>query len=117
MVDRKDELRERYEATGDEDAFLEARRLYEQALADEPTAQLLIDYGYLLYCHGAHANRGAAEQLERAIELDPDTEQAYYQLIAARAALRDPEDAVALCERRLAAAPDDVHWHRVLASA
>jgi tetratricopeptide (TPR) repeat protein len=113
----KDELRERYEATGDEDAFIQATRLYEQALAEEQDAQLLLDYGYLLYCHGTYAIRRAVEHYERAIELDPDAEKAHYQLIAAKSALRETDETIARYEPRLAAAPDDIRWHRLLASA
>ena len=116
-MERKEKVRERYEATGDESAFAEARELYERALAEGATAELLRDYGYLLYCHGSYALRAAADALQRAIELDPDDEKAHYQLIAARAALRETGAAVDLCERRLAAAPGDVRWHRALASA
>jgi tetratricopeptide (TPR) repeat protein len=113
----KDELRERYEATGDEDASIHARRLYEQALAEEQDAQLLLDSGYLLYCHGAYAIRRATKQHEHAIELDPDADKAHYQLIAAKAALGDTDEAIALYQPRLAAAPENVRWHRLLASA
>jgi tetratricopeptide (TPR) repeat protein len=111
------ELLERYEAIGDEGDFAEAKRLYEQALAEGPDAELLRDYGYLLECHGRRALGRAAEQYERAIELDPGAEKVHYQLISARAALGEAQDVVARYERRLAEAPDDVRWHRLLASA
>ncbi len=110
-------LRERYEATGDEDDFIEAKRLHEQALAEEQDAQLLLDYGYLLYCHGAYAMRRAAEHYEHAIELDPDADKAHYQLIAAKAALGETDEVIALYEQRLAAAPEDIGRHRLLGSA
>jgi tetratricopeptide (TPR) repeat protein len=112
-----DDLLERYEATGVEDVFVEAKRRYEQALAEAADAELLRDYGYLLYCHGSRAIRQAAEQYERAIELDPEAEKAHHQLIAAKAALREMDEVIPLFERRLAAAPEDVRWHRLLASA
>jgi tetratricopeptide (TPR) repeat protein len=110
-------LLERYEAIGDEDAFVEAKRLYEQALAEAPDPLLLRDYGYLLECHGRRVIAKAAEQYERAIELDPAAEKVQYQLISARAALGEAQDVVARYEQRLAEAPDDVRWHRLLASA
>src|SRR6266536_3666459 len=116
-LDARDVLRERYEATGDEDDFIEAKRLHEQALAEEQDAQLLLDYGYLLYCHGAYAMRRAAEHYEHAIELDPDADKAHYQLIAAKAALGETDEVIALYERRLAAAPEDIGRHRLLGSA
>jgi tetratricopeptide (TPR) repeat protein len=116
-VETKEELRERNEATGDEDAFVGAKRLYERALAEEQDAQLLIDYGYQLYCHIGYTIGRAVEQYERAIELDPDADKAHYRLIAAKAALGDADEAVALYERRLAAAPDDLRRHRLMASA
>jgi tetratricopeptide (TPR) repeat protein len=112
-----DALLERYEATGDEDDFVEAKRLYEQAIAEAPDAEVLRDYGYLLYCHASRAMHQAAEQCERAVALDPQADKAHYQLIAARAALRETDDVIAVYERRLAAAPEDVRWHRLLASA
>jgi hypothetical protein len=55
MRERAGELLERYEAIGDEDALVEAQRLYEQALAEGPDPELLRDYGYLLECHGRRA--------------------------------------------------------------
>jgi hypothetical protein len=64
------DLVERYEATGDEAVFAEATRLYEQTLADEPEAGLLIGYGYLLERHGRYALRRAVAQYERALELE-----------------------------------------------
>ncbi len=43
----KERLLELYEATGDPDAFVEAKRLYEQALAEveAPEAAVLAGYG------------------------------------------------------------------------
>jgi tetratricopeptide (TPR) repeat protein len=117
MRDRAGELLERYEAIGDEDDFAAAKRLYEQALAEGPDPELLCDYGYLLECHGRRAIGKAAEQYERAIELDPDAEKVHFQLISARAALGEARDVVARYEQRIAQAPDDVRWYRLLASA
>ncbi len=111
------DLLERYEAIGDEGDFVEAKRVYEQALAEAPDPELLRDYGYLLECHGRRAIGKAAERYERAIELDPGAEKVHYQLISARAALGEAQDVVARYERRLAEAPEDVRWHRLLASA
>ena len=117
MAGGADELLERYEATGDEGAFEDARRRFEAALAESPDPRLLLAYGYLLECHGRYAIRRAAEQYERAIELDPDSDKARFQLIAARAALGETEPAIALYERQLAATAGDVRAYRLLASA
>jgi len=57
------------------------------------------------------------EQYERAIELDPGFDKAHYELLGARAGLREPERSVALYERRLAAAPADVREQRFMAAA
>jgi tetratricopeptide (TPR) repeat protein len=116
-LNTKNELLERYEATGDEDAFAEAKRLYEQALAEAPDAEMLRDYGYLLYCHGSRAIGAAVEQCERAIELDPDADKVHFQLIAAKAALRQLDEVLPVYERRLADAPGEVRWYRTLACA
>jgi tetratricopeptide (TPR) repeat protein len=59
----------------------------------------------------------AAEQYERAIELDPGADKVHHELISARAALGEAQEMVARYEQRLAEAPDGVRWHRVLASA
>ena len=57
----KEDLRERYEATGDERLFEQARPLYEQELQRSPgDAGLLREFGYLLECHGRYAIRAAA---------------------------------------------------------
>jgi tetratricopeptide (TPR) repeat protein len=86
------ELLERYESTGEEEYFLEAKPLYERALATASDPQLLLEYGYLLECHGRNTIRLAVEQYERAIELDPSADKPRYQLIAAKAALRDTDE-------------------------
>jgi tetratricopeptide (TPR) repeat protein len=118
MADTAEELLERYEATGDEGAFEEARRRFEEALATTPDdPRLRLAYGYLLECHGRYAIRRAADHYERAIELDPNADKARLQLIAARAALGETDELIALHERRLAAAPDDPREHRLLAAA
>jgi tetratricopeptide (TPR) repeat protein len=113
----KQELLERYEALADESDFLAAKPLYERAAADEPGARVLSDYGYLLYAHARRELREAVELYERAIELDPRLDKPHYQLIGARAALEEPELAVALYERRLAASPGELREHRFLAAA
>ena len=113
----KEELLDRYEALGEESDFLAARPLYEVALAETPDARLLLEYGYLLECHGRNELRRAVEQYERAIELDPGYDKPHYQLISARAGLQDAELPVAVYERRLAQAPGQVREHRFLATA
>lgn len=114
----KEELLERYEATLDEDTYIEARRLYEAALAetaDDP--RLLFEYGYLRECHGRNSLRAAISSYERVIEHDPDWTKPRLQLIWASAALLQTDTAVALYKERLAAAPDDVREYRYLAYA
>jgi len=111
------QLLERYEALGNEHDFLAAKPLFERALAERPDADLLLQYGYLLECHGRNELRQAVAQYEQAIELDPHADKPVYQLISAYSGLREPERAVALCETRLAAAPSDLREHRFLASA
>jgi tetratricopeptide (TPR) repeat protein len=116
-VDRE-ELLDRYEALGREEDFLEARRLYEEALKTSPEdARLRLRYGYLLECHARSQLRRAVAEYERAIELDPDDLKAHYQLIGAHAALLEPEIPIAIYERRLAGSPGDLGAHRLLASA
>jgi Flp pilus assembly protein TadD len=115
-MDRREHL-DRYMALGAEDDFVEAKRLYELALADGADAELLADYGFLLECHGRNELRRAVAQYERAIELDPDYDKAHYQLIGARAGLREPDLAVDAYEQRLAASPGGVREHRFLAQA
>jgi Tfp pilus assembly protein PilF len=114
----KRELLDRYEATGDEEAFALAKPRYEQALnADPGNATLRRDYGYLLECHGRYTLRRAVAEYERAVAADPDQDKARYQLIAARAAAYGGYDSVVEHRRRLAASPDDVREHRFLAAA
>ena len=112
-----DELLERYEALGEERDYLAAKPLYEQAAAATSDARLLTGYGYLLYCHAQRELRQAAALYERAIELDPSYDKPHYQLISARAGLREPERAIAMYEQRLADSPTEVREHRFLAQA
>ena len=108
---------ERYAALGEEDDFRAAKRLYEQAIADGEDARLLTGYGFLLEAHGRNELRRAAALYERAIELDPGYDKPHFQLISARAALREPERAVQVYEARLAASPRGLREHRFLAQA
>jgi len=112
------ELLIQYETTGSEEAFLEAKTLCEQALAESPEdAKLHLEYGYLLECHARNQLRQAVAQYERAIELDPNGTKAHYQRIGARAGLLEPEIPIATYERRLEASPHDLDSHRLLATA
>jgi tetratricopeptide (TPR) repeat protein len=114
---RKEQLLERYEALGDEDDFAAARPRYEEAIAASPDARTLSDNGYLLYAHARQELRRAVELYEQAIDLEPGVDKPHYQLIAAWAAPEEPEVAVALYERRVAASPGDVRELRFLANA
>lgn len=111
------ELLERYEALGAEADFAAAKRLYEDALVDAPSANVYTEFGYLLECHARNELRRAAELYEQATRLDPNDDKPHYQLISAHAGLQQPEVAVAGYERRLAEAPDQPREHRCLASA
>jgi tetratricopeptide (TPR) repeat protein len=114
----RDELLAQYGATGDEEVFREARRVYEQAQAASPDdADLHINYGYLLECHARNRLRQAVAHYEQAIDLNPNGTKAHYQLIGARAGLREPEIPIVLYEQRLAASPDDLDSYRLLAAA
>ena len=113
----KQELLERYEALGEESDFLAAKPLYERALAEEPDAGVLNDYGYLLFAHARRELREAVDLFERAIKIDPAFDKPHYQRIGAYAALEEPERAVALYEQRLAAAPREPREHRFLAAS
>jgi tetratricopeptide (TPR) repeat protein len=113
----RDDLLERYEAFADERDFAAARRQYEQALARSADAATVLEYGYLLECHGRNSIRLAAAQYERALELDPGAAKARYQLIGARTALLEVNDVVEIHRHRHAAAPGDVAECRFLACA
>jgi tetratricopeptide (TPR) repeat protein len=103
-----------YEASGAEDIYARAKALYEQAIAASPDAELIRDYGYLLECHGRCALRGAVDQSQRALTLDPDSDKIRYQKISARAALGEIDDEIRDYIAQLAAAPDDVRRYRYL---
>jgi tetratricopeptide (TPR) repeat protein len=113
----KEKLLERYETLGEEGDFDAARWLYEQALAGEPDARELTDYGYLLESHARLGLRRAVELYERAIRLDPSVDKPHYQLISARAGLQEPEVPIASYEERVARSPNDVREYRFLATA
>jgi tetratricopeptide (TPR) repeat protein len=112
-----DELLARYEARREENDFVVARPLFEEAIAESADARLLTGYGYLLESHARNELRQAVALYEQAIELDPDDDKPNYQLIGARAGLREPERAVAMCEQRLAASPGSPREHRFPAQA
>jgi tetratricopeptide (TPR) repeat protein len=106
-----------YEASGDEDIYARAKPLYEHAIEADPDAGLIRDYGYLLECHGRRALRGAVEQYQLALTLDPDDDKIRYQKISARAALGEIDEEIRDYTTQLAAAPDDVRRYRYLALA
>jgi tetratricopeptide (TPR) repeat protein len=112
------ELLDRYEATGDEEVYAQADRLYLVALAAEgDNARLLLEYGYLQECRGRFALRTAAARYEHAIVLAPDWDKPRHQLIGVQAALQRTDQAIALYQRRLAEAPDEPREYRFLAQA
>jgi tetratricopeptide (TPR) repeat protein len=113
----KDELLERYEALGEEGDFLAAKRLFERDLTEQSSAQERRQYGYLLECHGRYAIGRAVEQYERSMALDPGADKVRYQWMSAKAALGQPEDAVALYRERVADSPGDVRELRFLSTA
>jgi tetratricopeptide (TPR) repeat protein len=115
-VDKR-ELLDRYEATGDEADYQAALPLYEEAARKGTDPETLKDYGYLLECYARNLLRRAVKQYERAIELDPGFDKPRYQLISARAGLQEPELPIAEYEKELDAAPDQIRWYRLLASA
>ena len=110
------QLLETYEATGDEDVFLRAKAAFAEVLPTRDP-RLLLDFGYLLECHGRYTLRRAVEQYERAVELDPDLDKARYQLVQAKAALFDTHESIALYRQRVADFPDQVREYRLLATA
>lgn len=113
----KYELVERYEALGDEDDFLTAKRLFERDLTGQSGALDRRQYGYLLECHGRRTLRRAVDQYEQAMALDPDQDKVQYQWIHAKAALGEPEDAITRYRKRAADSPGDVRELRLLSSA
>jgi tetratricopeptide (TPR) repeat protein len=111
------ELLARYEARGDEGDCAAAKGQFARAIAEAEDARVLSDFGYLLESHARNELRQAVAQYERAIELDPDDDNPHYQLIGARAGLREPERAIEFYELRLAASPRSLREHRFLAQA
>jgi tetratricopeptide (TPR) repeat protein len=107
----------RYELTGDEDAFVAAQRGFEEAVVARGNGRLLLDYGYLMQCHGSYSTRRAITLYEQAIAADPGLDKPRYQLISAKAAVSEPHDAVAEYRARVAAEPGEVRWYRLLACA
>jgi len=105
----KQEPRERYEATGEERFYEQAKPLYEQALARDPgDAGLLREYGYLLECHGRYAIRAAITHYQQAVDADPRSQKTHLQLIGALAAVQDLDERVLACyEQRIAEDPGD----------
>ena len=113
----KYDLVERYEALGEEDDFLAARRLFEQDLTGTSSALDRRQYGYLLECHGRRELRRAVDHYEQAMAADPDGDKVQYQWMHAKAALGEPDDAVTRYRARADASPGDVRELRFLASA
>jgi tetratricopeptide (TPR) repeat protein len=114
----KEELRERYEASGDERFYEQAKPLYEQALEESPDdPALLTDYGFLQGSHGRAAIRAAARCYQRAIDADQALDKAHWQLIGALAALGDLDTVLPRYEQQVAAAPGDPRGYRFLSAA
>ena len=114
----KEELLERYEAYGHESDYIEARRLYDQALAGGAAdARTLNGFGYLQECHGRRDLRAAADCYERAIEADPQWPKPHWQLILALSTLGENDRLIERYRQRLDAAPTDPLAHAFLASA
>ena len=113
----KADLLERYEATGDEAAYLEALPLYEQAAASGGDVGDLLGYGYLLQCRGRDLLKLAITQYERAIARAPADDKPRYQLISARAALGDVDREISVYLDRIEASPGSVRDYRLLATA
>jgi tetratricopeptide (TPR) repeat protein len=112
-----EELLERYEAGGDENIYAEARHIYEQALAADGDARMLLEFGYLQELHGQRSIRAAIYCYQRAIDADPQYDKPHWQLIHAMATLGQADQAVDRYQQRLAAAPADLRAHRFLAAA
>ena len=77
-----------YNALHDESAYAEAKRAYQQLLAEDPDcAGLHLEYGMLQDWYGRRSIRAAVACYERAIELDPGQDAPHFQLTHSRAAL------------------------------
>ena len=114
----KEELRERYEATGNERYYEQAKPLYEAALEGSPSdARLLREYGYLRECHGRYAIRDAAACYQRAIDADPGQEKSHFQLFVALGTLGDLDTVLPRYEQQVADAPAEPSGYRLLAAA
>ena len=111
-------LLDEYNALHDESAYAEAKRAYQQLLAEYPDcAGLHLEYGMLQDWHGRRSIRAAVACYERAIELDPGQDAPHFQLTHSRAALNETEHVIDLYKKRLAAAPDQIREYRFLARA
>jgi Tfp pilus assembly protein PilF len=101
----KQELRERYKATGEDRFYEQAKPLYRQALDCDPSdARLLREYGYLLNATGATRST----YYQRAVDAAPRSQKTHLELIGALAAVQDLDDRVfARYERRIAEDPSD----------
>ena len=120
--ERATRLMTEYEALGSrpggEASYTEGMLAYQQLLAEHPEdARLHWEYGYLQECRARNLIRAAIACYERAVELDPDWDQAHYQLILAWSALVNSERVIDMYKKRLAAAPDQIREYRFLASA
>jgi tetratricopeptide (TPR) repeat protein len=106
----KEQLLERYEARGDERDFRAATRLYEQALDQRPTAQALLEYGYLQECQVLASLGDADESIGRyreLVESRPDKVRWYRFLVSAYLAAGKAEEARAAIDAGLSRAADD----------
>jgi tetratricopeptide (TPR) repeat protein len=112
-----EELLERYEAGGDESIYAEATRVYEQALAADSDARVLLEFGYLQELHGTRSIRAAVDCYERAIAADPHYDKPHWQLIHTMATLGQADRAVDRYQQWLADAPADLRPRRFLAAA
>ena len=113
----KDTLIALLEERQDEEAFEEAKRALDAALAEGEDATLLVDYGYIHECRGRASIREAIRWYERSLALDPANERTRHLLIQAYAALGETHRAIELYRQRLAAAPGDIVEYRCLAHA
>ena len=73
-----EELLERYEAGGDESVYAEARRSYEQALAADGDARLLMEFGYLQELHGSRSIGAAVAGRPGAVATPGQTSWSWY---------------------------------------